>query len=80
MLMRFTLNQSVLLSSAGYGVLMSLALSGAARIIGGLIASPLSSDNAGLVFLAGCLVLVPITTYFRVAQMFFPKAASQNEA
>lgn len=78
--MRFTLNQSVLLASAGYGVLMSLALSGAARIGGGLIGSPLSADDAGLVFLVGCLVLVPITTYFRIAQMFFPPAASQNEA
>lgn len=78
--MRLSINQSVLLSSAGYGVLMSLALSGAARIIGGLIGSPLSSDNANLVFLVGCLVLVPITTYFRVAQMFFPQATSQNES
>lgn len=78
--MRFTISQSVLLSSAGYGVLMSLALSGAARIVGGLIGSPLSSDTGNLVFLVGCLVLVPITTYFRVAQMFFPQAASQNDA
>lgn len=78
--MRFTKNQAILLSSAGYGVLISLALSGAARITGGLVGSPLSSDTAGLVFLAGCLVLVPITTYFRIAQMFFPPAASQNDA
>ncbi len=78
--MRITQNQLILLSSAGYGVLASLALNGAARIIAGLVGSPLSSDHAGLVFLASCSVLVPITTYFRVAQMFFPPAASQNDA
>jgi hypothetical protein len=78
--MRLTMNQSILLSSAGYGVLASLALNGAARIIGGLVGSPLSTDNAGLLFLASCAVLVPITTYFRVAQRFFPPATSQSDA
>ena len=76
--MRLSLNHTILLSSAGYGVLFSLALSGAARIVSGLMGSPLSADNGNLVFLIGCLVLVPITTYFRFAQMFFPQAVAAN--
>jgi hypothetical protein len=73
-------NQSILLSSAGYGVLISLALSGGLRIVSGLAGMPVEADTANLAFLASCLVLVPITTYFRVAATFFPPEASREQA
>ena len=65
-------NQTILLSSAGYGVLFSLALSGALRIGSGLVGMPVSADTSNLAFLVSCLVLTPITTYFRFASQFFP--------
>lgn len=76
--MKISLQHLIWLSSAGYGVMFSLALSGAARIAAGLAGYPLTPEDAGLVFLAGCVVLVPITTYFRFAKVFFPPATTEG--
>ena len=76
--MKLTKNQLILLSSAGYGVLFSLAISGAARIIGGLAGSPLEPATANSIFGMSCLLLVPVTTYFRFAKIFFPETSSQS--
>lgn len=62
------------LSSAGYGVIFSLALCGAASIISGLAGAPISAETRNALFGIGCLVLVPVTTYFRFASLFFRPA------
>lgn len=76
--MRLSPNHLILLSSAGYGVIFSLALSGLVRIGSGLAGAPVSPEVANNVFGIGCLILVPITTYFRFASRFYPAAPSQN--
>jgi hypothetical protein len=60
----------VLLSSAGYGVIFSMALVGGARIAGALSGTPLSDTTANTLFGIGALVLVPVLTYFRFASLF----------
>ena len=60
----------VVLSSAGYGLIFSLALVGGVRIAGALWGSPLSDTTAHTLFGIGALVLVPVLTYFRFASLF----------
>jgi hypothetical protein len=63
-------NWVVLLSSAGYGLIFSMALVGGARIAGALTGTPLSDTTANSLFGLGALVLVPVLTYFRFASLF----------
>jgi len=60
----------VLLSSAGYGVIFSMALVGGVRIVGALNGTPLSDATAHTIFGISALVLVPVLTYFRFASLF----------
>ena len=66
------------LSSAGYGVIFSLALCGAANIASALAGAPISPETRNALFGVGCLVLVPITTYFQFASLFFRPTATEN--
>jgi hypothetical protein len=68
----------VLLSSAGYGVIFSMALVGGARIAGALSGSPLSDATAHSIFGIGALILVPVLTYFRFARLFFRASPQVN--
>ena len=66
------------LSSAGYGVLLSLAICGVAHLASMLARSPISDQTANSLFGISCLVLVPITTYFRVASLFIRPVVTEN--
>jgi len=68
----------VLLSSAGYGVIFSMALVGGVRIVGALSGSPLSDTTAHTIFGIGALVLVPVLTYFRFARLFVWPSSKVN--
>jgi hypothetical protein len=65
----------VLLSSAGYGVIFSMALVGGARIAGALSGTPLSDATAHSIFGIGALILVPVLTYYRFARLFVRSSA-----
>lgn len=58
------------LSSAGYGVIFSLAVVGAIRITGALTGTPVSNDFTNTAFGLCALLLVPTLTYFRFASLF----------
>ena len=60
----------VALSSAGHGLLFSIALVGAVRIAGSLTGTPLSDATANSILGVSALVLVPTLTYFRFASLF----------
>jgi len=60
----------VLLSSAGYGVIFSMAIVGGVRIAAALTGSPLPDATAHSIFGISALVLVPVLTYFRFASLF----------
>lgn len=66
----------VAVSSAGYGLILSMCLVGAVRIIGGLTGSPPSDATANSIFGVSALLLVPTFTYFRVASVFVRVAGS----
>jgi hypothetical protein len=68
----------VLLSSAGYGVIFSMALVGGVRIAGALSGTPLSDTTANTIFGIGALVLVPVLTYFRFASLFVWPSSQVN--
>ena len=68
----------VVLSSAGYGLIFSLALVGGVRIAGALWGSPLSDTTARALFGIGALVLVPVLTYFRFASLFIRSSSQFN--
>lgn len=68
----------VLLSSAGYGVIFSMALVGGARIVGALCGTSLSDTTAHSIFGISALVLVPVLTYFRFASLFVWSSSRVN--
>ena len=68
----------VLLSSAGYGVIFSMALVGGVRIVGALSGTPLSDSTAHSIFGIGALILVPVLTYFRFASLFVGPSSQVN--
>jgi hypothetical protein len=65
----------VVLSSAGYGLIFSMALVGGVRIAGAITGAPLSDATAHTIFGIGALVLVPVLTYFRFARLFVRSSA-----
>ena len=68
----------VVLSSAGYGLIFSMALVGGVRIAGALSGTPLSDTTAHTIFGIAALVLVPVLTYFRFARLFVRSSAQVN--
>ena len=76
--MQISDSRIVYLSSAGYGLLFSIALVGAARIASGLTGTPLSDATANTILGFSTLILVPALTYFRFAGLFVLPAANRG--
>ncbi len=79
----FPLSKRMLIvTSIGHAVLLSLALSGAAKIISGLLGTPISPDTGNTVFLVSVLITAPPFAYFKIARLMLPadlqRAASQR--
>jgi hypothetical protein len=60
----------VAVSSAGYGLILSICLVGAVRIVGEFMGTSVSSATANSIFGISALILVPTMAYFRFASIF----------
>lgn len=61
-------------NSIGHAVLLGLAISGAIRLGGIALGTPVSPSTAGNVFMLSSLLLMPLTIYFRVGNWVSPVA------
>lgn len=70
-------NYLVVICSMGHAILFSLALSGAVRIISGLLGMPISNDTANSIFGITALVTMPPAGYFKIARFVIPPVKQQ---